>query len=227
MAGSRVTHGGQNELVAITHAERHLVRVTDAARLLNDHLEHRAHHGRRGGDHLQDFGSGGLLLQCLGDLTVALFEFLEQPGILDRDHGLISETLQQVDLSFGVRIDLATGHHQDPQHGIVVAQRECRDRSRMVAVSGLGSARRGELVERFEDVGYVDRRAVDCDPAGNTVAARDEAEADRDRPLPLQELGHEHQIVTDAAPDVDLSRAAHTARTLDYGPQDVCEVRRR
>ncbi len=40
-----------------------------------DSLEYRLHIGGRGGDHLQDFGRGGLPLQCLGCLA-------EQPLIL-------------------------------------------------------------------------------------------------------------------------------------------------
>ena len=58
------------------------------------------------GDHPQDLGRGGLLLQRLGDLAVALLELgvallqlLEQPGVLDGDDRLVRERLQQRDLA--------------------------------------------------------------------------------------------------------------------------------
>ena len=61
--------------------------------------------GRRRGDDPQHLGRGGLLLQRLGDLAVALLklgvallQLLEQPGVLDGDDGLVRERLQQRDL---------------------------------------------------------------------------------------------------------------------------------
>ena len=42
-----------------------------------------------------------LLLQGLGERAVALLQLLEQPGVLDGDHGLVGEGLQQRDLLLG------------------------------------------------------------------------------------------------------------------------------
>ena len=53
----------------------------------------------RTGDHLQDVGGGGLPLQRLPG-------FVEQPHILDGDHGLVGEGLQQLDVVRGERAGL-------------------------------------------------------------------------------------------------------------------------
>ena len=64
---------------------------TGAAR---DRLEHRLHVRRRAGDDLQDVGRGGLPLQRFLGLV-------EQPRVLDRDHGLVGETLLERKLFVG------------------------------------------------------------------------------------------------------------------------------
>ena len=53
--------------------------------------KHRLHVRRRTGDHLQDVGGRGLPLQ-------RLLRLVEQPRILDGDHGLVGEGLQQLDV---------------------------------------------------------------------------------------------------------------------------------
>ena len=63
---------------------------------LGDGVEHRLHVGRRGADHLQHLGRRGLALERLLGLV-------EQAHVLDRDHRLVGEGLQQVDLAFGER----------------------------------------------------------------------------------------------------------------------------
>ena len=66
--------------------------------------------GGRGGDDPQYFGRRGLLLQRLVQIVVAPLQFLEQPGVLDRDHRLISERLQERDLSVGERANRQAVH---------------------------------------------------------------------------------------------------------------------
>ena len=43
----------------------------------------------------------GLLLQRLGELARARLHLVEQPRVLDRDHGLVGEGLDQLDLLVG------------------------------------------------------------------------------------------------------------------------------
>ena len=87
------------------------IRKTAVDRPANSRLElcaiaskHRLHVGRRAGDHLQDLGGRGLPLERLLGLV-------EQAHVLDRDHRLVGEGLQQRDLLVGKRPGLgrATG----------------------------------------------------------------------------------------------------------------------
>src|SRR5687768_13889186 len=78
--------------------------------VLDQCVEHGLKLERGSTDDLQDFSGGRLLVQCLSDLAVAflklgipLLQLLEEPGILDRDDCLVSERLQQRDLTVAVR----------------------------------------------------------------------------------------------------------------------------
>ena len=53
----------------------------------------------RAADHLQNVGRRGLLLKRLGHFRRARLHLLEQPHILDGDHRLVGEGLQQLDLA--------------------------------------------------------------------------------------------------------------------------------
>ena len=62
-------------------------------------VEHRLDVGRRARDHPQDLGRRRLLLQRLGQLGgSALSELREQTDVLDGDHGLVGEGLEERDL---------------------------------------------------------------------------------------------------------------------------------
>ena len=71
----------------------------------HDRLEHRLHVGRRGADHAKYRGRCRLLLQCLGQLARARLHLVEQAHVLDRDHGLVGEGGDQLDLSVRERPD--------------------------------------------------------------------------------------------------------------------------
>src|SRR5262245_8098352 len=58
---------------------------------LRNHVQHRLNVSRRTGNDSQDFTRCSLLLQ-------RLLKLLEQPGILDGDHGLVSEGFEKLDL---------------------------------------------------------------------------------------------------------------------------------
>ena len=63
---------------------------------VEDAIEHRLRVGHRAADHLQHLGGRGLLLQRLLGLV-------EQPRVLDRDHGLVGEGLEQREFLVGER----------------------------------------------------------------------------------------------------------------------------
>ena len=52
-------------------------------------------------DDLQHLGGRGLLLQRLGQLARARLHLVEQPHVLDRDHRLVGEGRDQLDLLVG------------------------------------------------------------------------------------------------------------------------------
>ena len=67
-------------------------------------LEHRLQIAGRRADDLKHIGGRGLLLQRLREIARLRLHLVEQPDILDGDHGLVGEGLQQVDLLVGERL---------------------------------------------------------------------------------------------------------------------------
>ena len=70
--------------------------------------EHRLQLAGRTADDLEHLGGRGLLLQRLGEIVGALAQLVEQPRVLDGDHGLRGEVLDQLDLLVGERAYLLT-----------------------------------------------------------------------------------------------------------------------
>ena len=92
-------------------------------------LEHRLGVGDRVADHAQDFRRGLLLLQRLFDVARARLHLVEQAGVLDRDHRLIGESLQERDLTFGERRDFGAAEPDDADGLAVAHQRHRENRS--------------------------------------------------------------------------------------------------
>ena len=85
-------------MVALPQMNNRIIGVAKLAGALDNGLEHRPDIGRRRGDDLQDVGASGLIGQRLRQLARLGLHLVEQPHILDRDHGLVGEGLQQIDL---------------------------------------------------------------------------------------------------------------------------------
>ena len=66
------------------------------------------HVGRRAADDAQHFSGSGLLLQRLPQLGIALLQLLEKAHVLDGDHCLVRERLDQPDLPLGEGADFST-----------------------------------------------------------------------------------------------------------------------
>ena len=81
----------------------HVINPTNPRSALDDGVEDRLHVGRRAADDAEHLGCCRLMLQRLAQFRVALPEFLEQPHVLDRDHGLIGEGFEKRDLLVGKR----------------------------------------------------------------------------------------------------------------------------
>ena len=56
---------------------------------------------RRPADHVEDFTGRGLVFERLAELAGARLHLVEQPHILDRDHRLVGEGRDQLDLLVG------------------------------------------------------------------------------------------------------------------------------
>jgi hypothetical protein len=76
---------------ALRSEHHHVVRPAEASRALGHGLHNRLEISRRARDHPQNVGRGRLLLQ-------RLFRLVEQADVLDGDHRLIGERLQERDL---------------------------------------------------------------------------------------------------------------------------------
>ena len=74
------------------------VRAAESRGALGHDVHHRLEVGRRAGDHPQDLRGRRLLLERLGQLAVPGLELREQPHVLDGDHRLVGEGLQERDL---------------------------------------------------------------------------------------------------------------------------------
>src|SRR5262249_25238894 len=78
-----------------------VTRLTQPCRICQQGLENGLQFAGRTGDDLQYLGGRSLLLQRLAQIVGALAQLVQQPGVLDRDDGLCSEILQQLDLLLG------------------------------------------------------------------------------------------------------------------------------
>ncbi len=84
-------------------------RVAQLRRAVRNRFKNRHHVSGRAADDAQDLGGRGLLFQRFGDFGVTRLELLEQPHVLDRDHRLVGESFEQLDLAVRKRADLHAG----------------------------------------------------------------------------------------------------------------------
>src|SRR5205823_4249108 len=84
-----------------------IIGLTQTSCRLNQRVEHRLQIECRATDHLEHVGGGGLLLEGFAELV-------EQPRILDRDHCLIGERFNQLDLFGGEWRGFRTRQRQRP-----------------------------------------------------------------------------------------------------------------
>ena len=70
-------------------------------RVLDEGFQHGLEIERRAADHLEHFAGRRLLLQRLRQLAVARLQLREQPHVLDGDHRLVGECLEEHDLLVG------------------------------------------------------------------------------------------------------------------------------
>ena len=116
----------------------------------DDRVEDRLHVGRRAADHAQD-------LARRRQVAVPSLQLVEQPHVLDGDHRLIGEGLEERDLVVGESAGVAAGHRDPPNRIVVPEQRHHNNASPTTDTSGAATASGSR--DRC-GIGDIERRAI-------------------------------------------------------------------
>ena len=95
-----VCHGSEERCPYLAREGAH-VGAAEPSRQFQQRLQDRLQIEGRATDDFEHVGGGGLLLQRLAELTGARLHLVEQPHVLDRDHRLVGEGGDQLDLLVG------------------------------------------------------------------------------------------------------------------------------
>src|SRR5215475_7937146 len=85
----------QNRSVPVVESQRYIINPTNPGGALDDSVEDRLHIGGRAADDAEHLGCCRLMLQRLAQSCVALLDLVEEPDVLDGDHRLVGEGLDQ------------------------------------------------------------------------------------------------------------------------------------
>src|SRR5262245_34580191 len=88
-----------------------------------DSVEHRLNISVRLADDAQDLARRRLLVECCRQLAIARLKLLEQPYILNGNHGLVGEGLEERNLIVRESPGLAAGHYDCSDRLVVMKQR--------------------------------------------------------------------------------------------------------
>jgi hypothetical protein len=127
------------EEVVLGEPDRRPVRAAQPCRRLHQSVEHSLQIESRAADHLEHVGGGGLLLQRFAQFAGTLLHFVEQPHVLDRNHGLVGEGFEQCDLLVREWPDLHPAY-QDRADRTPFAQQWRRQRGAMAVASRVPAA---------------------------------------------------------------------------------------
>ena len=151
----------------------HIIDAAQAGRIRRHRVEDRLDVGRGATDDAEDLAGRGLLLEGLRQLAVPGLELREQPHVLDGDHRLVGERLEERDLLGREGMDLGpTMDEDDAQRRALAQQRRSHDCPDVGP--GLPDARRGSRELRLgrPDVLDVDRPPVAHNPSAQELATR-------------------------------------------------------
>src|SRR5262249_49796581 len=114
-----ITHGTTSRYyqeALVSHPiDQSVCRITQPRGILRDHIQHGLYVRRRTGDDTKYFTRRGLLLQ-------RLLKLVEQSHVLDGDHGLICECLEELDLHRGEGVDLKMSCREHPSEFSVLTK---------------------------------------------------------------------------------------------------------
>ena len=86
------------EELTVEPVDKAVLGLAEPRRAFGDHVEHRLNIGRRPTDDVEHFADRGLIFERFLHLARARVHVLEQPHVLDRDHRLVGEGRDQIDL---------------------------------------------------------------------------------------------------------------------------------
>jgi hypothetical protein len=129
---------------------------------LDDGIEDGSQLRRRAADDVEHVARRGLVLERFLQLRGPRLHLLEQPDIVDGDDGLVGEGLDELDLLVREGLNEAAGQDDDARHHSIPQQRDAERRAEAaVSILVLG------VLGIRQDVGYLDRTALQCDPSGD------------------------------------------------------------
>ena len=203
--------------------DRGLVRIAEPRRRLDQRLQHRFEIECGAADDLQHVRCRRLLPQRLGQLARARLDLVKQTHVLDRDHGLVGEGGDQLDLFARERPD-DVPRHDDHADRRIPAQQRHAEHGALVAL-GL-CLEPGELGV-FEQVGYVHGPAFERGPAGYRCApGHDRVLRHVPNELVFRRIAGRHAILAVGfePPDDRPVRLAEAGRGGDDGVQDRLQL---
>src|SRR5262249_41755239 len=127
--GYRTKMSPRNRSVAVAESQQHVVDPTYPRSARDDGVKDWLHVRWRAADDAEHLGRCRLMLQRLAQFRIALLDFFEQPHVLDRDNGLVSECFEKSDLLVGEGSNLDSPHQNDTQRNSLTEQRSRKHRS--------------------------------------------------------------------------------------------------
>ena len=155
------------QILAVEAEDGRVRGCAEAGRALDDRLQDRLEVRGRRADDPQDLGGGRLLFERLGEVGVLGLKIVDQPGVLDRNHGLVGEGGHEVDLLVAEGADLGPVHEEHADQIVLFQHRDARRGS--LAAHPLGHL--GFVLGVGEDVDDVDDPALERGPSDRRAAS--------------------------------------------------------
>src|SRR5262249_35685633 len=92
------------EELAVEPGDEAILGLAEARHALGGHVGHRLDVRQQATDDVEHLAGRGLVFESLGQLLRARLHLIEQPHVLNRDHRLVGEGLNQLDLLIGERL---------------------------------------------------------------------------------------------------------------------------
>src|SRR5262249_54196734 len=105
--------------IPLMESQYRVINPTNPSGALDDGVEDRLHIRRRAVDDAEHLGGCGLMLQGLAQFSVTLLNLLEQPHVLDSDHRLGGESLEERDMFLREGTDFCAPNRNSPDRNIL------------------------------------------------------------------------------------------------------------